>query len=57
MNVSKLQEVTEDGGAWGAAVHGVEESHARLSDLRTMTFLVCRNVVQFPSVIVECNCH
>ena len=28
VNVSKLQEITEDGGAWGAAVHGVEESHA-----------------------------
>ena len=26
MNLSKLQEMVEDRGAWGAAVHGVTES-------------------------------
>ena len=26
MNVSKLQEIMEDRGAWGAAVHGVTKS-------------------------------
>ena len=57
MNVSKLQGMTEDGGAWGAAVPGVEESHARLTDLRTTAFLVCRDVAQIPSVTVECSCH
>lgn len=46
-NVSKLQEITEDGGAWGAAVPGVEESHAHLSDLGTTAFLVCGSVVKF----------
>ena len=56
MNLSKLQEITEDGGAWCATVHGVTESIHDL-ETRTTTFLVCRNVVQFPSVIMECNCH
>ena len=32
MNVSKLQEIMEDRGAWCAAVHGVSKSHTRLSD-------------------------
>ena len=26
MNLSKLQEIMEDRGAWGAAVHGVTKS-------------------------------
>ena len=26
MNLSKLQEIVEDGGAWRAAVHGVSKS-------------------------------
>ena len=26
MNLSKFQEIVEDRGAWGAAVHGVTES-------------------------------
>ena len=32
MNVNKLQEIVEDRGAWGAAVHGVAKSWTRLSD-------------------------
>ena len=32
MNLSKLWEIAEDGGAWRAAVHGVVESWTRLSD-------------------------
>ena len=32
MNLSKLQEVVEDRGAWHAAVHGVEKSRTRLSN-------------------------
>ena len=31
MNLSKLQEIVEDRGAWYAAVHGVSKSQTRLS--------------------------
>ena len=32
MNLSKLQEIVEDRGAWNAAVHGVTKSQTQLSD-------------------------
>ena len=32
MNLSKLQEIVEDTGAWCAAVHGVTKSPTQLSD-------------------------
>ena len=32
MNLSKLQEIVKDRGAWHAVVHGVAESQTRLSD-------------------------
>ena len=32
MNLSKLQEIVEDRGAWLAAVHGVAKSWTALSD-------------------------
>ena len=32
MNLSKLQEIVEDRGAWCAAVHGVTKSWTRLKD-------------------------
>ena len=32
MNLSKLQEIVEDRGAWHAAVHGVAKSQTQLSD-------------------------
>ena len=35
VNLSKLQEVVEDRGAWRAAVHGVAKSQTRLSDWAT----------------------
>ena len=31
-NLSKLQEMVEDRGAWHAAVHGVAKSQTQLSD-------------------------
>ena len=35
MNLSKLQEIVEDRGAWSAAVHGVTKSQTRLSNWTT----------------------
>ena len=32
MNLSKLQEIVKDRGAWRAAVHGVTKIQAQLSD-------------------------
>ena len=32
VNLSKLREIVEDGGAWRVAVHGVTKSQARLGD-------------------------
>ena len=32
MNLSKLQEMVEDIGAWDAAVHGVTKSQTQLSN-------------------------
>ena len=32
MNLSKLQEMVDDKGAWHAAVHGVTKSRTRLND-------------------------
>ena len=35
LNLSKLQEIMKDSGAWRVAVHGVAKSWTRLSDSRT----------------------
>ena len=35
MNLSKLQEIAEDRGAWCAAVHGVAKSWIQLRDTTT----------------------
>ena len=32
MNLSKLQKIVEDRGAWHAAVHGVSKNQTQLSD-------------------------
>ena len=37
MNLSKLQEIVEDRGAWYAAVHGVAKNRTQLSDWATAT--------------------
>ena len=48
MNLSKLQGIVEDRGAWHAAVHGVTESQTRLSDwttaLATVLSVNCKGV-------------
>ena len=50
MNVSKLQEIMEDRGAWCAAVRGVSKSHTRLSDsTTTTTWRKTSSVLQCPT--------
>ena len=44
MSLSELQELVTDREAWRAAVHGVSESWARLSD-RTTLLLPCMNSI------------
>ena len=36
VNLSKLQEIVEDTGAWWAAVHGVPKSQTQLSNQKTV---------------------
>ena len=52
MNLSKLWEIAQDRGAWGAAVHGVTKSQTWLSDWTTTTMIytnpVCGCVWQSP---------
>ena len=44
MDLSKLQEIVKDRGAWGAAVYVVEKSQTWLSDWTTTTKLVRGNI-------------
>ena len=47
MNLSKLQELAEDRGAWWATVHGVTKNWTRLSD-ETTTNPFTANVFHLP---------
>ena len=38
-NLSKLQEIVENRGAWNAAVHGAAKSRTRLSDWKMITMI------------------
>ena len=49
MNLSKLQEIVENRGAWHAIVHGVAKSQTRLSDETTSTTFSGKYV--FPCVV------
>ena len=37
VNLSKLQEIVEDQGAWCAGVHGITKSWTRLSNLTSLS--------------------
>ena len=39
INLSKLQEIVEDRGAWCAAVHGVAKTQTHLATEQQQTFL------------------
>ena len=53
MNLSKLQEIVKNKGAWHVAVLGVSKSHTRLSD-RTTTIIV--SLPRFVIVCFVCFC-
>ena len=46
MNLSKLQEIVEDRGAWHAAVHEVTKSWTQLRDTTTTVFRIFISVKQ-----------
>ena len=50
MNLSKLWEIVEDRGAWGATVHGVPKRRAPLND-RTATDLSHMSLTKFVSIV------
>ena len=54
MSLSKLWEIVEDRGAWGAAVHGVTRSQTQLSNWTTSTRMKVR-VLQ-ASILSFNNC-
>ena len=50
MNLSKLQKVVEDMGAWHAVVHGVTKSQTQLSNWTTTILDTCHSVQLFSHV-------
>ena len=55
MNLSKLQEIVEDRGAWRTAVHGVTESDVTLvteQQQHTLYQTLCLNYNMFPHLEV-----
>ena len=55
MNLSKLREKVQSGGAWHAAVHGVAKTWTRLNDWKTTAKKLVENVNRFKFIITECN--
>ena len=51
MNLSKLQEVIKDRGAWCAAVHGVPKCQTRLSDGTTTTKDIKHNAGNITNIL------
>ena len=56
MSLSKLQEIVEDRGAWGVAVHGVTKSRTWLSCWTTMTAVFTVSVI-FSQSKQQCFCR
>ena len=61
MNLSKLQEIGEDGGAWHAAVRGFAKSQTQLSNWTTTTILTadtfCLVLIAFLTVFWTSRKH
>ena len=61
MNLSKLQEIGEDGGAWRAVVRGFAKSQTQLSNWKTTTILTadtfCLVLIAFLTVFWTSRKH
>ena len=58
MNMSKLQEIVENRGAWRAAVPGVAKSRTRLSSSRSPTLSTPgSSVLQYLPEFVQIHVH
>ena len=51
INLSKLQKIVEDRGAWHAVVHGVAKSRTQLSDLTTTSIReFCSGIIKIVEI-------